>query len=238
MAARRLQQLRRAARQPRGDDARHVRQHPPEEPAGARRRGRRDEASCRRASSMFIYDAAMKYQNEGMPLVVLAGAEYGTGSSRDWAAKGTMLLGVRAVIAKSFERIHRTNLVGMGVLPLQFRAGEDATTLGLTGNEMYSHRRHRRGPRPEQEAHRDSEERRRPHQELHRRLPHRYAQRARLLPARRHPAVRAAPAGEELRDQLRVLDEGHPVGSAFGPVPTSSRTALRCTKSTSELRVP
>ena len=87
---------------------------------------------------MFIYDAAMKYQAAGTPLVILAGAEYGTGSSRDWAAKGTMLLGVRAVITKSFERIHRSNLIGMGVIPLQFLAGEDATTLGLKGNESFS----------------------------------------------------------------------------------------------------
>jgi aconitate hydratase len=87
---------------------------------------------------MFIYDAAMKYQKEGTPLVILAGAEYGTGSSRDWAAKGTMLLGVRAVITKSFERIHRSNLIGMGVIPLQFQAGEDAASLGLKGTETYS----------------------------------------------------------------------------------------------------
>ncbi len=86
---------------------------------------------------MSIYDASMKYQAEGTPLVVLAGAEYGTGSSRDWAAKGTMLLGVKAVVAKSFERIHRSNLAGMGVLPLQFAAGEDAQTLGLTGKETF-----------------------------------------------------------------------------------------------------
>ncbi|HLL55622.1 MAG TPA: aconitate hydratase AcnA [Myxococcaceae bacterium] len=86
---------------------------------------------------MSIYDAAMKYASEGTSLVVLAGAEYGTGSSRDWAAKGTQLLGVRAVIAKSFERIHRSNLVGMGVLPLQFVVGEDAATLGLTGHERF-----------------------------------------------------------------------------------------------------
>jgi len=86
---------------------------------------------------MAIYDAAMRYQKEGVPLVVLAGAEYGTGSSRDWAAKGTMLLGVKAVIAKSFERIHRSNLIGMGVLPLQFEAGQDAQSLGLTGRESF-----------------------------------------------------------------------------------------------------
>ena len=79
----------------------------------------------------------MLYQKEKTPLLVLAGAEYGTGSSRDWAAKGTQLLGVRAVIAKSFERIHRSNLVGMGVLPLQYEPGEDAASLGLTGQETF-----------------------------------------------------------------------------------------------------
>jgi aconitate hydratase len=86
---------------------------------------------------MSIYEAAMKYAAEGVPLVVLAGAEYGTGSSRDWAAKGTVLLGVRAVFAQSFERIHRSNLVGMGVLPLEFEAGQDAKSLGLTGKETF-----------------------------------------------------------------------------------------------------
>jgi len=86
---------------------------------------------------MAIYDAAMKYKETGTPLVVIAGKEYGTGSSRDWAAKGTLLLGVKAVITESFERIHRSNLVGMGVLPLQFKNGENAQTLGLTGNETF-----------------------------------------------------------------------------------------------------
>ncbi len=86
---------------------------------------------------MAIYDAAMRYRDEGVPLVILAGKEYGSGSSRDWAAKGTMLLGVKAVIAESFERIHRSNLVNMGVLPLQFAAGESAASLGLTGTEDY-----------------------------------------------------------------------------------------------------
>jgi aconitate hydratase len=85
-----------------------------------------------------IYDAAMRYQAEGRPLVVLAGKEYGTGSSRDWAAKGPMLLGVRAVLAESFERIHRSNLVGMGILPLQFEPGESAQSLGLTGDEEFT----------------------------------------------------------------------------------------------------
>jgi len=87
---------------------------------------------------MFIYDAAMKYQAQGTPLIILAGKEYGTGSSRDWAAKGTNLLGVKAVIAESFERIHRSNLVGMGVLPLTFLDGESAASLGLDGKETYS----------------------------------------------------------------------------------------------------
>jgi len=86
---------------------------------------------------MPIFDAAMKYQGEGVPLIILAGREYGSGSSRDWAAKGTVLLGVRAVIAESFERIHRSNLVGMGVLPLEFQPGENAASLGLTGQEIY-----------------------------------------------------------------------------------------------------
>ena len=86
---------------------------------------------------MFIYDAAMRYAAEGVPLLVVAGKEYGSGSSRDWAAKGTRLLGVRAVLAESFERIHRSNLVGMGVLPLQFRPGQSAASLGLSGRESY-----------------------------------------------------------------------------------------------------
>lgn len=86
---------------------------------------------------MSIYDAALQYQNNGTPLVILAGKEYGTGSSRDWAAKGTMLLGVEAVIAASYERIHRSNLIGMGVLPLQFMEGENAGSLGLTGKEIF-----------------------------------------------------------------------------------------------------
>jgi aconitate hydratase len=85
---------------------------------------------------MPVYDAAMRYKDEGVPLVVFGGKEYGTGSSRDWAAKGTTLLGVRAVIVESFERIHRSNLVGMGVLPLQFKEGTDRKTLGLDGTEM------------------------------------------------------------------------------------------------------
>ena len=89
------------------------------------------------AEKLSIYDAAMKYKKENVPLVVIAGKEYGTGSSRDWAAKGTLLLGVKAVIAESFERIHRSNLVGMGVLPMQFHDGENAQSLGLKGDEVF-----------------------------------------------------------------------------------------------------
>lgn len=86
---------------------------------------------------MSIYDAAMKYMAQGTPTVVFGGEEYGTGSSRDWAAKGTQLLGVKAVVARSFERIHRSNLVGMGVLPLQFKGNDSADSLGIKGTETF-----------------------------------------------------------------------------------------------------
>jgi len=85
---------------------------------------------------MFIYDAAMKYMAAGTPTVIFAGEEYGTGSSRDWAAKGTQLLGIKAVVARSFERIHRSNLIGMGVLPLQFKGGDSWQSLGIKGDEV------------------------------------------------------------------------------------------------------
>jgi len=88
-------------------------------------------------TKLSIYDAAEEYRRRGTPLVIVAGQEYGTGSSRDWAAKGTKLLGVRAVVAQSFERIHRSNLVGMGVLPLQFKEGTTAASLRLDGTETY-----------------------------------------------------------------------------------------------------
>ena len=87
---------------------------------------------------MSIFDASAQYQQDGIPLIIIAGREYGSGSSRDWAAKGPLLQGVRAVIAESYERIHRSNLVGMGILPLQFRAGESAESLGLDGTEVYT----------------------------------------------------------------------------------------------------
>jgi aconitate hydratase len=101
---------------------------------------------------MSIYDAAMKYQAEGVPTVVFGGEEYGTGSSRDWAAKGTQLLGVKAVIARSFERIHRSNLVGMGVLPLQFKGDDSAASLGIAGDETFDIMGLEREIKPQQDA--------------------------------------------------------------------------------------
>ena len=102
---------------------------------------------------MSIYDAAMKYRDEKVPLVVLAGSEYGTGSSRDWAAKGAFLLGIRAVLAVSFERIHRSNLVMMGVLPLELPPGQTWQSLGLTGEEVFDFpRTHRRSASPPGDA--------------------------------------------------------------------------------------
>jgi aconitate hydratase len=99
-----------------------------------------------------IYEAATRYANEGTPLIVFAGEEYGTGSSRDWAAKGPKLLGVRAVVAKSFERIHRSNLVGMGILPCEFVPGVDSTSLGLDGTESFDLVDKECGHPPRQEA--------------------------------------------------------------------------------------
>jgi aconitate hydratase len=101
---------------------------------------------------MTIYDASLRYRDEGVPLAVLAGKEYGSGSSRDWAAKGPALLGVRFAVAESYERIHRSNLVGMGILPLQYREGESAATLGLTGEETLTVRGLGNGITPRQDA--------------------------------------------------------------------------------------
>jgi aconitate hydratase len=102
-------------------------------------------------AKMSFYEAAMQYQREGTPLIILAGKEYGTGSSRDWAAKGVRLLGVRAVIAQSYERIHRSNLVGKGVLPLQFKPEQNVESLGLTGSELFSIRDISANLKPRQE---------------------------------------------------------------------------------------
>ena len=147
-----------------------------------------------------IYDASVAYQAAGVPLVMLAGKEYGSGSSRDWAAKGTSLLGVRAVIAESFERIHRSNLIGMGVVPLQFPAGQTAASLGLDGTETFAIERRERVQRGEH-----------PKSlmvtatkadgivvEFEAVGPHRHPRRGRLLQERRHPAVRAPLAGSLL----------------------------------------
>ena len=169
---------------------------------------------------MTIYDASMAYQAAGVPLLVLAGKEYGSGSSRDWAAKGTLLLGVRAVIAESFERIHRSNLVNMGVLPLQFRSGESAGSLGLTGDRGL---RHRAWPActpratiavrvrpPDGHGAGDSGA-----------GAHRHAGRAHRLPARRHSSLRAAATGgqDELTDA--IIRGHHPTRSQEGRWPGS-----------------
>ena len=141
--AARVQLLRRAAREPRGHDARHVREHPAAERARAGHRGLVDDAPAERrgdvASSMRPSGTAARACRS----LVLAGKEYGSGSSRDWAAKGPSLLGVRLVIAESYERIHRSNLVGMGIVPLQYEAG-DSASLGLDGTERCGTRVHRR----------------------------------------------------------------------------------------------
>ena len=120
---------------------------------------------------MPIYDAAMQYQAAGVPLIVIAGKEYGSGSSRDWAAKGTMLLGVKAVIAESFERIHRSNLVNMGVLPLQFKAGENADDARPDRPRGVRVCRRRRRAEAARGGHRDGARRGRLDQDVHRRWP-------------------------------------------------------------------
>jgi aconitate hydratase len=103
-------------------------------------------------TQMSIYDAAMRYVQAGIPTVVFGGEEYGTGSSRDWAAKGTQLLGVKAVIARSFERIHRSNLVGMGVLPLQFKGSDSVDSLKITGAERFDIEGLEQGIKPQQDV--------------------------------------------------------------------------------------
>ena len=160
-----------------------------------RRRGRVHRRTCSSGEQTTIYEASEAYQAAGVPLVVLAGKEYGSGSSRDWAAKGTALLGVKAVIAESYERIHRSNLIGMGVVPLQFPAGQDAASLGLTGEETFdisglTALNDGGVPRTVKVTRR----RRR----VRRRGPHRHPRRGGLLPQRRHHAVRAAEPAEEV----------------------------------------
>ena len=132
-------------------------------------------------AEMSIYDAAMAYAAEAVPLVVFAGAEYGNGSSRDWAAKGTRLLGVRAVIAESFERIHRSNLVGMGVLPLTFEPGTTWSTLKFKGNERITIHGLNQGPAPSPDDGDGGQVRRWPRGQRAAAVPHRDAGRARIL---------------------------------------------------------
>ena len=150
---------------------------------------------------MSIFDASEKYRAEGTPLIVLAGKEYGSGSSRDWAAKGPRLLGVRAVLAESFERIHRSNLVGMGILPLQFLEEESAESHGLTGEETFdvigltdvlanfAAGKTVKVRATKADGTRDSE--------FDAVVAHRHAAGSAVLPARRHPAVRTSSAAEQ-----------------------------------------
>ena len=154
---------------------------------------------------MTIYEASRRYLAEGTPLIVLGGKEYGSGSSRDWAAKGTLLLGVRAVLVESFERIHRSNLIGMGVLPLQYRPGESAASLGLTGRETFDIRGIE-DMNTGQYAERGRGDRRR--QGIPRRRADRHPGRGGVLPARRHHAVRAAfPARRRVTRSAQLLGE-------------------------------
>ena len=132
-----------------------------------------------------IYDAAVEYHEEGTPLCVIAGKEYGSGSSRDWAAKGPRLLGVSFVIAESYERIHRSNLVGMGILPLQFPDGESAESLGLTGEETFDLAPLEDGAKTLKVTTSDG-------RRVRCTRAHRHAERVALLPPRRHPPLRPA----------------------------------------------
>ena len=161
-----------------------------------------------------IYEAAMSYAEEGVPLVVLAGKEYGSGSSRDWAAKGTALLGVRAVIAESFERIHRSNLIGMGVLPLQFPDGETIDSLGLTGEETFDVGDLQNGEAKTVEVTADPR-RSRPGQ-LRGHRPHRHPERGHLLPERRHPPPRPARPAARTRPEPVALS-AEPPGAPWWP---------------------
>ncbi len=143
---------------------------------------------------MPIYDAAMKYIAQGTPTIVFGGEEYGTGSSRDWAAKGTQLLGVKVVVAKSFERIHRSNLVGMGVLPCQFKGSDTVASLGIKGDEMFDLTGIEAGIKPQMDVTLTIHRKDGTAQKRAGAAAHRHADRSRLLPPRRHPAVRAAGA--------------------------------------------
>ena len=167
---------------------------------------------------MSIYDAAMKYRDEKVPLVVIAGKEYGSGSSRDWAAKGTILLGVRAVLAESFERIHRSNLVGMGVLPLEFLPGENPKSLGLTGLEIFDFEGLAQNFEPRKKIKVTAKDADGKVKNFHRAGARRYALRSRLLPARRHFAVRSPPdALGKSEKQNRLLSVPRPARAIHSP---------------------
>ena len=158
-----------------------------------------------------VYEASEHYLAAGIPLVILTGKEYGSGSSRDWAAKGTALLGVKAVIAESYERIHRSNLIGMGVLPLQFPEGQTAETLGSDrGRNLRLHRSHR----TQQRHHPGHRQRHRRRHQLRRRRPDRHPRRSRLLPQRRHHAIRPPQPAQAITLRPGVPDPGmgHGVG--------------------------
>ena len=159
---------------------------------------------------MSIYDAAMKYIAQGTPTVVFAGEEYGTGSSRDWAAKGTQLLGVKAVIARSFERIHRSNLVGMGVLPLQFKGADSVELLGIKGDEEFDILGVEGELRPQQDLTLVIKRTDGSRAEVKSAAAHRYADRSGLLPTRRDSALCAARTGRGRLSGRSILQK--PVG--------------------------
>ena len=173
-----------------------------------------------------IYDAAMQYKKEGVPLVVFGGKEYGMGSSRDWAAKGTALLGIKAVIVESFERIHRSNLVGMGVLPLTFKDGATRHSLNLTGDEtidILGLDGLRAGMDLMMKIHRDVRRGRRAVGQV----PGRYRRRGRILQERRHPAVRAAGDGPRCLAAVETRSARlAPCGARRGPGTSSPQPRL------------
>ena len=163
-----------------------------------------------------IYDVAMRYKKEHTPQVLIAGKEYGTGSSRDWAAKGASLLGVKAVVCETFERIHRSNLVGMGVLPLQFKDGMTRKTLNLTGHESFDIDGIEGGLKPGMDVPMTIHRRDGTTREGHPHLPHRYRRGDRVLQERRRAALRAA------QPRARGLSEIHGDGDWQPWSPTSS----------------
>ena len=180
---------------------------------------------------MSIFDASAAYAADGVPLIILAGAEYGSGSSRDWAAKGTLLLGVRAVLAVSFERIHRSNLIGMGVLPLQFPTGASRESLGLTGEEVYSITglagADPAAPLPSEVTVRA--ERGRAEHRIRRHRAHRHPRRGRLLPARGHPAIRpAATARKQSLREPATTEGGGCTASRVEVISSGSVTGTAC----------